>query len=307
MSTIPDMWWSRDPGVTADPEAVAAAAHLLRARTDWGAMLLRSALLLLAYGVIGMIMLKQLTGYATDVISTVITIVTALQAVLVLVALAAVVAGTFRLRGLDRDVRAEAASQIQAAATPGRGRGRRFKVYPGRARAPRDWRFRVYTGSLLALWLLAMVDFLPQQVNAIAYLAGPGPTVSFAGHSYRQDCGRGGCITVTEGTLLTQPPVSAIWPDQAALGRPISVRRPAWSGWGPPEQLMNGDWAGPSLGFGAFLDLISVGVLIGLAYALRSRLRSGRQDPSGQAADRKYPDWLLRRYPAQSERGARRR
>jgi hypothetical protein len=298
---MPDMrdFRGRAPGDDdAEQPGVAAAARLLRARNDWGATLLRSMLLLLAYGIVGIGILDALTGHATDVVSTVIAVITALQAALALVALVLVVVITVRLHGLDPDLRAQAASQVKTAANPRRASA---------SRATRDWRLRVWIWSLLALLLLVMVDFLPEQVNAVAYLAGPGPTASFVGHSYHQECGRGGCYNVTEGTLLTHPAVSATWPDQAALGRPFTVRRPAWSGWGSPVQLMDGTWAGLLLGFGAFLDLISAGVLIALAYGLRNKLRSGRQDQSGLASDGKYPEWLLSRYAAHSKRRTLRR
>lgn len=258
------------PDSDADPRIV-ATRHLLAARSQWVATVVRSLMAVLAY-VVGVSILDDITNGSTGPIATVAKIIGLALAAFAVAALVIVAGETLRLRGLDPDIRAQAASQEKAASRPSRRRGRASAPGP-----PASWQFRVFIGSLLALWLLVMAGFMPQQVNAVAYLAGSGATVRFAPQSYFQNCGaRGPCTTMTDGILLTDPQVRATWPHQAPLHRQFAVRRPVWAGWSAPVQLMDGTWAALLLVFGAFLDLISAGVLTGLIYTLRRRLRHRR-------------------------------
>lgn len=256
------------PNQDEDP-AVAAAVRLLLARRGWAYSMITSLLAVLGYAVAGIWILDGVTGGTTGPFGAIIRVAALGLLVLAVSSLLAVVICTVMLRGRDDSVRAQAASQVKPA-------GRRPGA-PRQARAsrdPRNWRVRTFVCALLALWALIVTGFLPQQVNAIAYVAGSGPSAMFTGRDHRQDCSsRGGCVTVTDGTLLTSPPAAAVWPGRAALGRPFPVRRPAWAGWGSPLQLMNGLTAGLMLGFGVFLDIISAGVVIGLTIAVRRRWR----------------------------------
>jgi hypothetical protein len=256
-----------DPGADSH---IQETAQLLAARGEWAATAIRSLLAVLAYGVFAGIV-SDITDHSTGAIGTVLEIITIALAALALAALVMVAADTVRLRGRDPADRAEAASQLKAASQPRRRHG------PAPAPRPASWQARVFLGSLLALWLLVMAGYLPQQVNAIAYLAGSGTTVQFTGQSYGLSCGaRSGCFTVTNGVLLTRPPARATWTGRAPLHRAFAVRDPAWAGWSSPVQLMDGTWAGLLLGFGVFLDLISAGVLTALIWTLRRRLRRRR-------------------------------
>lgn len=256
------------PNRDEDP-AVAAAVRLLLARRGWAYSMITSLVAVIAYAFAGIGILGGLTGGATGPAGAIIRVVTVGLLGLAVSSLLAVVICTVMLRGRDDSVRAQAASQVKPA-----GRRPGAPAQARASRAPRSWRTRTFACALLALWALIMTGFLPQQVNAIAYLASSGPTTMFTGRDHRQDCSsRGGCVTVTDGTMMANPPVAAVWPARAALGRPFPVRRPAWAGWGSPLQLMNGLTAGLMLGFGVFLDIISAGVVIGLTVAVRRRWR----------------------------------
>jgi hypothetical protein len=256
------------PDSDADPRIV-AARRLLAARSEWGITCIRSVLAAFGYLGVGVGVLDDITNGSTGPIATAMEVIGIALVAFALVALVISAGETIRLRRLDQDIRTQATSEAKAASQP--SRRRRRASAPGR---PASWQFRVFIGSLLALWLLVMTGFMPQQVNAIAYLAGSGPTVPFGAQSYIQNCGaRGGCTTMTDGVLLTDPGVRATWPEQAPLHRQFAVRRPVLASWGSPVQLMDGTWAGLSLAFGLFLDLISAGVITGLIYSWRHRRR----------------------------------
>ena len=86
----------------------------------------------------------------------------------------------------------------------------------------------------LATFPLLTVLVLPDQVNAVAYLAGADHTVTFVPQLHVPVCSRFGCETWTDGVLRTTPPVRTAWPSQVPLGRLYSVRQPWWNGSGHP-------------------------------------------------------------------------
>lgn len=136
------------------------------------------------------------------------------------------IAETIRLRRLEPSVRATAldhALHYPVHAHPFR--------YPPKHRA--SWFF---TLLVFAVWILCAVLLLPGQVNGIAYLADPGHKTTFTPVSYSQACGRGGCQTVTSGTLSNG--TSVTWPRQVPLGQPFAVRAPVWS-WGAGRHLVD--------------------------------------------------------------------
>lgn len=259
------------PDSDADPR-VAATRHLLASRSKWVNACISSVLAAFGYLGVGVALLDSITNHSTGPIGTAMEVIGIALVTFALVALVIVAGETVRLRGVDPDIRAQVASEAEAASKP--SRRRRRAIAPSRP----VWQARVYVGSLLTLCLLVMAGYVPQQVNAIAYLAGSGTTVQFSGQSYFLNCGpRGGCITMTDGVLLTDPPVRATWPEQAPLHRQFPVRGPVLASWGSPVQLMDGTWAGVSLAFGVFLDLISAGVLTGVIHSWRHRLRRRRE------------------------------
>jgi hypothetical protein len=131
----------------------------------------------------------------------------------------------------------------------------------------------------LATVPLLTVVILPDQVNAVAYLAGAGKTVTFVPQSRALVCSRFGCDTWTDGVLQTNPPVTATWPNQVPLGQPFSVRQPWWNGWGHRD-LMNGGASGGAIASCLFGELVTVFFGVGLVRMVRRRLRSRREAAS---------------------------
>jgi hypothetical protein len=98
-----------------------------------------------------------------------------------------------------------------------------------------------------------------------------GSESTFFPRSYGQDCGRGGCYTITDGTLVIGGHgVPASWPDMVSLGLPMTVRAPVWDGWGSTVSL-TGDTVNAIIAVlvGLFMD--AVGVFGGLALVVMTR------------------------------------
>jgi hypothetical protein len=158
---------------------------------------------------------------------------------------------------------------------------------------------RMFLWLLIAAWMTFAVLLVPAVVNSVAYLAHVGPTATFVPQSYSRECGRGGCYFVTDGNLLTRPPVSVTWPDDVPLDSRFPVRRPVWGILGYSRDLLNGPDAGFTIGAGLVVDGIAGLILVGLVKEARRKRRARQQTPHAQApagADGgKYPEWLLRR------------
>ncbi len=239
-----------------DPR-VAAVVQLLHRRRAWEWTLVASLVALVAFVAIGTSLWPGGTGAVSVISAFTVSLLLAVAAV----ALTAVITDTVRLRRRDPSVRAQAVSgrsYQQAATHP-------FRI-PVRHRA-----IRVLGWVALAICPLLTVVILPDQVNAVAYLAGAGSTVTFLPQSYELVCGRFGCSTWTDGVLRTNPPVSTTWPDQVPLGQPFSVRQPWWNGWGHPV-LMNGGATGGAIAGVLFLEAGSVFFGVGLVRMVRRRL-----------------------------------
>jgi uncharacterized membrane protein len=250
--------------VNADPD-VSTTVRLLHRRRGWAWTLGGSLIALVAFTAIGVHFWPNATG-TVGAISGIIVI---LLLVLAVAALIMVLTDTAALRRRHPNARAVAGRQTlhhplatHPFRTPVRHRGSHVFV----------WLF-------LILWVGLAIGFLPDQVNAVAYLAGAGRSVTFTAQSYTQECSRSGCHYVTNGTLMTNPLVAATWPDQVPLGNSFSVRQPIWNGWGTPD-LMNGGEAVGAI-FGALIfDIPTFLIIIGLVHMVRRKLRTRREPAS---------------------------
>lgn len=109
-----------------------------------------------------------------------------------------------------------------------------------RAGQPRHRLSWIVNWIALLILLGIGVAVLPILVNGVAYLTGVENSSVFLPLSYSQECGRGGCNTVTDGTLASG--ASVTWPRRVPLGQEFPVREPAWD-WGFGAQLINDDAA----------------------------------------------------------------
>ena len=256
----------KSPGSAAsgsDP-AVAAAVQLLHRRRGWiWATLISVVAWLVVAGLMGA--LAPNGGGAGVAVGSVFVLLLTAAAI---VGLVASVVDTVRLHRLDPDVRLRARPHTVH--------------YPATAHAyryPPRHRFTWIFSWIMLLVLLGLgVASLPAMVDGIAYLAGAENSSVFLPLSYAQDCGRGGCNTVTDGIMSTG--ASVTWPNQVPLDQAFPVREPLWS-WGFGGQLIDGDGTAIAdiflgLLFGGFSVLILV-LLVKLArHYLRYR-QQGRQ------------------------------
>ena len=251
-----DSGGSSDGGTTGIPDTgthpeVGAAVRLLHRRRGWGWTGGGSLLALVVFSVIGSHLWANASG-ALGVISGLVVLV---LLALTVVGLVMAVVDTVRLHRRDRAVREQA-----------RTRTFHHPLIAHAYRYPPRHHVSAWFGRLLLLGCLVLaIGYLPDQVNGVAYLAGAGPTATFFPTSYGQDCGRGGCYTITNGTLVAGGrAIPASGPGTASLGLPMTVRAPVWNGWGAAVSL-TGDTANAIIAIivGLFLD--AVGVLAGLA------------------------------------------
>lgn len=245
------------PGDLVEDISIPATVHLLHRRRGWAWTLGSSLIALIAYVAIGVSVIPRPSPGMRQVNIAVAIGLLALAAT----ALIMVITDTVRLRHRKPYVRAIAA-----------GRTSHYPVVAHPFRTPVH--HRVSHGFMwvtLILFPLATVASLPDQANAFGYLLGAGGTVTFLPKSYGQDCSRSGCHAVTDGVLETNPPIRATWPSQVVLGRPFGVRRPVWDGWGSPT-LRNGPQSAGEIAGGLCLDLISVGIIIGIVAGAQRRL-----------------------------------
>jgi hypothetical protein len=136
---------------------------------------------------------------------------------------------------------------------------------------------------VLGCLALVPLTYLPRQVDAVAYLAGFGHRDTFIPVSYRQDCGQGGCSTVTDG-ILKQTGQKITWPGQVTLGRPFPVRAPAWaSGPGAELILSAGDAAGQTI-IGLYFEITTAVAALVIIPRARHRLAPLRAQITATAA-----------------------
>ena len=245
----------------ADPE-VAAAVRLLHRRRGWiWATVISVVAWLTAAGLLGALAPGG-SGAGVAVGSVFILLLT----VVALVGLIASVVDTVRLHRLDPGLQARA--RPRTAHHPVQAHAYR---YPPRHRF--SW---VFGWIMMAVVFGLAIPALPGLVNGVAYLAGAESTTTFLPLSYSQDCGRGGCHTVTDGILANG--ASATWPDQASLGTAFPVREPLWN-WGFGSGLIDGD--GSAVGSviaGVIFDGFALLVLYSLVKLVRQWLRHRREN-----------------------------
>jgi hypothetical protein len=236
MSPEPDYGLQQGPGLTpppptskpapvADPD-VAATVRLLHRRQGWSRAGVTSFMaFLLAYGAYAD---AQSQGAAAP--SWFLGMIIAVGA-LAAASIVAAVADTALLRRRPPAIRAQAAPI--AARHPG---GPHAHHYPPRHLV--TWALR-WAGMLVIL-VVAVVS-VPAVVDATAYLAGAGRTVTFDPVSYQTNCTQVSCSTITDGILETGGAgISASWQNVVPLGRPFQVREPVWR-WGLGLALIDSD------------------------------------------------------------------
>jgi hypothetical protein len=238
------------PDTGTHPE-VDAAVRLLHRRRGWAWTGGGSLLALVVFLVIGSHLWANASG-ALGVISGLVVLV---LLALTVAGLVAAMVDTVRLHRRHGAVRDQA--RMQTSHHPLIAHAYR---YP-----PRHHVSAWFSRLLLLGCLVLAIGYLPDQVNGVAYLTGAAPTATFFPTSYGQDCGRGGCDTITNGTLVAGGRgIPASWPGTVSLGLPMTVRAPVWDGWGGTVSLTGGTAnAIIAIIVGLFFD--ALGVLAGLA------------------------------------------
>jgi hypothetical protein len=254
----------------ADDHAVAATARLLHRRRGWSWVLASSLVALLALVAIR----ASLWAGATGALAVLTDITPILLLAVAVVAVIMVITDTGRIRRRPAAVGTAAASRTS-----------HHPVVHHPFRTPvHDLASHVFVWFILSIVLIVTALSLPDQVNAYAYVAGAGRSVTFLPQSYSLSChaGRrgGGCSIATNGVLETDPPVRAAWNGQVPLGQRFQVRQPVWTGLTTPT-LMNGDMAATGIGGGLIFDLATACVIAGLVHMVRRarRRRRGAASP----------------------------
>jgi hypothetical protein len=251
-------------GSGTDP-GIAATVHLLHRRRGWSWVLASSCVALLALVVIRASLWAGATG-AVAVLSDAGLILLLAMAV---AAVIMVITDTGRLHRRHPAVRTAAASRTS-----------HHPVAHHPFRAPvHDRASHVFVWFILSIVLFVTALSLPDQVNAYAYVAGAGKSVTFMPQSYSVSChagrGGGGCSTTTSGVLETDPPISVSWDGQVPLDQPFQVRQPVWAGMTTPT-LMNGNTAADGIGGGLIFDIASACVIAGFVHMARRARRRRR-------------------------------
>jgi hypothetical protein len=248
---------------------VAATERLLHRRHGWAWITVLSLIGFVGYAVIGTLFFPHRAGTVGDISRAIVLVLLGLAAAGLIV----VIVDTVRLHRLDAPVRAQALGGVVH--------------HPAVAHAyrypPKHPIAGVFGKLLLALWIALTISFLPNQVNAVAFLAGAGHATPFFPSSYAQECGRGGCTTVTDGTVESgNGIVNATWPYQVPLDRPFSVREPVWAGYGTVQLVGSDGNAVISVIVGLFFDVIAVIALVSFVVMIRHWLlrRRGAAAPS---------------------------
>jgi hypothetical protein len=249
---------------------VAATERLLHRRHGWAWITVVSLIGFAGYAVIGTLFFPRPAGAVGDVSRAIVVVLLGLAAAGLIV----VIVDTARLHHLDAPVRAEA--RARAVHHPVVAHAYR---YP-----PKHPIAGVFGKLLLALWIALTISFLPNQVNAVGFLAGAGRSTTFFPSSYGQECGRGGCHTVTDGTIASgSRTVDATWPYQVQLGRPFSVRAPVWANYGTVQLVGSDGNAVASIIVGLFFDVVAVIAVVSFVIMIRHwllrRRGLGREQP----------------------------
>jgi len=244
---------------------VSATVRLLHRRRGWAWTCVASLVAVVVYAVIGSHLFPDPTGALAVISGLVLLALLALAAAGLIVA----VVDTVRLHG--QHVANQAQARAGTSHHPVLAHGYR---YPPRHKVS-GWFGRI----VLAFWLVLSLAFLPNQVNAVAYLTHLGPAATFFPASYGQDCGRYGCSTITNGTLLatgSSTKVPATWSGQVPLYVPFTVRAPVWN-WGKAQIVSGGGDAAGTIAVGLLFDFGAVIALIALVTMVRHWLRRRRE------------------------------
>jgi hypothetical protein len=263
-----------DLGGPGTDHVVAATARLLHRRRGWSWVLASSLAALLAL----VALTAGLWGGATGALAVVNDAALILLLAVAVVAVIMVITDTGRLRRRHETVRTAAASRTShhpVAHHPFRG-------------PVHDLPSHIFVWCILGIVLVVTALSLPDQVNAYAYVAGAGKSVTFMPQSYSVSChagrGGGGCSTATNGVLETDPPVSVAWNGQVPLGQPFRVRQPVWVAFTTPT-LMNAGTAADGILGGLIFDVAAACVIAGFVHmARRARHRRRRGSVSAVTA-----------------------
>jgi hypothetical protein len=250
------------PAPAAD-EHVDATERLLHRRHGWAWIAVLSLIGFVTYAIIGAHFFPHATGVVGDLSAAIVAALMALTAVGLIV----VIVDTVRLHRLDAAVRAQA-----------RDRTVHHPVIAHAYRHPPKHRISALFGRLLlGFWIVLTISFLPNQVNAVAFLAGAGSSTIFFPLSSAQECGRGGCTTVTNGTIMSGGRIiDATWPHQVPIDQPFSVREPVWVGWGSVQLVGDDGNAVASIIVGLLFDAIAVVAVVSFVEMVRHRLQRRR-------------------------------
>jgi hypothetical protein len=247
------------PGPGRD-QVVAATVRLLHRRRGWSWVLASGLVAALALAAVR----ASLWAGATGALAALSDVALILLLAVAVVAVIMVITDTGRLRRRHDAVRTDAASRTSH---------HPVTRHPFRAPVHDLWS-HVFVWFILGIVLVVTALSLPDQVNAYAYVAGAGRSATFLPQTTSVSCstGRGGgCSTVTDGVLETDPRVSVVWNGQVPLGQPFQVRQPVWAGWTTPA-LMNGNTAA--------IDIAAACVIAGFVHMARRARRRRRKAPS---------------------------
>jgi hypothetical protein len=250
---------------------VDATERLLHRRRGWSWIAALSLIGFVGYAIIGAHFFPNASGAVGDISAA---IVVALL-VLIIVGLIVAIVDTVKLHRADGSVRAQA-----------RSRTVHHPLVAHAYRYPPKHRVSgVFGKVLLVFWFVLTISFLPNQVNAVAFLAGAGSNTTFFPSSYSQDCGRSGCTTVTDGTIASGArTVDATFPYQIPLDQPVTVRAPVWPGWGTVTLVGDTGNAVISIIVGLFFDIIAVVAVYSFVEMIRHWLARRRGTAASVAA-----------------------
>jgi hypothetical protein len=250
---------------------VDATERLLHRRRGWSWIAGLSLIGFVGYAVIGAHFFPHASGVLGDISAA---IVVALLGLIVAGLIVAIV-DTVKLHRLDAGARTQA-----------RGRTVHHSVIAHAYRyPPKHGTAGVFGKVLLVFWFVLTISFLPNQVNAVAFLAGAGSNTTFFPSSYSQNCGRSGCTTVTDGTIASGArTVDATFPYQIPLDQPVTVRAPVWPGWGTVALVGDTENAVVSIFVGLFFDFIAAVAVYSFVEMIRHWLARRRGTAASLAA-----------------------
>jgi hypothetical protein len=238
-------------------------------RRGWAWVGFGSLIGLVIYFIIGVTLLVNLTGTAATISLIPIFVLFALA----VAGLVTAIVDSIRLGRFSESARRKAKSNVVHA-----------PIYAHAHRYPPRHGVSWVAGLFMFAALVGLtVIFLPWEVNSVGYLTGTESTTTFHPVSYAQDCGRGGCSTVTDG-FLDDSGADVIWDSQVPLNKSFTVRVPVWN-WGIGHNLIEGDGTAiAGLIVGLIFDGFAVMLISILVMVTRIRRRSGNLGRAAPAA-----------------------